>query len=72
MVLEGGLAAVEGVEEDRFRWLTERERTEGRKGNAGVGRNGMKRVEGARWLPAVLIIVPALSFGAQDRPKRNV
>lgn len=48
MVLEGGLAAVEGVEEDRFRWLTERERTEGRKGNARVGRNGMKRVEEAR------------------------
>lgn len=48
MVLEGGLAAVEGVEEDQFRWLTERERTEGRKGNAGVGRNGMKRVEEAR------------------------
>lgn len=48
MVLEGGLAAVEGVEEDRFRWLTERERTEGRKGNARVGRSGMKRVEEAR------------------------
>lgn len=53
--MEGGLAAWKGVEE---------ERTNGR--TKGIARAGWK--ERWRWLPAVLIIVPPLSFWCSGLP----